>query len=262
MGGEMTYAVVQTQFEPIPPPILQSVLEHQGELLPLDARSVANRRKGILYDQFTAAQAEAVASALNGANFHVRVMPTAELPAVPKMNILPWLMFSSAGMAFPFGLDQALKVVEWPSVFLINSSLIHLREERQVRRIASNEPDGAIYETEVVSKPTPVTDVIVLATDGDYMGLRIIHGRTRHRDGESLANKRTSGKSAEYTQLLETIVSSSTDLVVSPTTQQLLVEQRNVHQMPNHESWVNFEERAFKQYTRWLLLMVLMKEDT
>jgi hypothetical protein len=258
------YAVVQQRFEKIDHEDLRAILVEQGKLTRPDAARTSRRAQGILWERFDEQQAEHVAAALAQRGYAVRVVPADKLPAPKRPRTVLWLDINEEGLGVPSGSTQSPFQVAWPNVFVISAGEIWEVTEKLVskRVMYSSINRMPQYEQEVQRSGhlIHVTDLLALSDDGQCLHVRL--------PAHELAYDRLLGTSdipmplfQKYLEVLEKLVARSTAALVSPPTRRLLVERKERHEPSTSESRPELDELHFENYNRWLLQLVIFKEQ-
>ena len=163
------FAVIQTRFETVALETMVQVLTVHGGMPHADACRVARRSQGILWDQFTEAEAKAVWEELTRQDYGVRVVLSDELPDLSEHRTIRWFEIDKQQFRIPDGIRGETIPMDWTSVFVINVGQIAEVKEKLVRdnKRPSNlfEKSAALYSNEgpqyrKQSKLIDVVDVI------------------------------------------------------------------------------------------------------
>lgn len=263
----LSYAVVQERFETIDPEVLQSVLLEQGGLTRPDASRVARHEHGILWEHFTREQAEHVCQALRGRGVSVRCVPADQLPVLERPRTIRWLEVGEDALTIPGPLEQTIRI-DWNCVFVISSGQVGEIIDKLVPRKPSDQAymrratPLVHYEHHRESKRVSVTDLIAVSEENRYLHLRLPAHEMAYGRIFPTATAEVHSSFQKYVELVEQLVARSTSAVISPHTRELLETRR---EPPSHAgrtaSWASLDDLAFERYNRWLLQLVVFREE-
>lgn len=258
----MSYAVVQERFETIDPECLIKILREQGGMTRTDAARVARREQGILWERFEFQQAERVVAALAQHDYATRVVPVENIPKLHKPHSIHWVEFGDESLGIPLGLDQQVVSVLWTSVFVVSagevSEVVSKLVTTNVRYDSQGEAVPTDDEIQRESRLVPVTDLISIADDGQFLHVRLAANQLAY---DRILGPQT-GLTAyqKYLAVVDELVARSTFAIISPKTRRMLVERKESYSTARHADWAALDQIAFEKYNRWMLQLVMFKE--
>lgn len=261
------YALVQESLAEIDPQVLQDALIEHGKMALADASRAARKNRGILTEHLTLQQAAAVCGALKQRGFEVRAVPTEKLPPKLKPRLTRWLEIEHDALLLPMRTTGPVARVPWQNVFVVNAGQVaELKEEERLEtKTRMTWRNGAVvtdfeFESDKISEMVHVTEIIATAESG-----KLVHARlpARGMNYNRILGPETSsqGYFKKYLTLVERIVHHSTAALVSPETLELLRERDMNREKREGDYHVYAEERRFSEYTRWLLQLVIFREN-
>ncbi|MCA9135264.1 MAG: hypothetical protein KDB00_00860 [Planctomycetales bacterium] len=261
------FAVIQTRFETIELETLVGVLTRQGHITHADARRVARRSRGILWENFGKEQANTVCKQLTELGYGVRVIPSAELPDLPEPRIIRWFELKETHLNIPDGIRGETVPMEWMSIFVISVGQIANLKKKMVKdrsRLVSSF-DKAAFLT--VSEPptyrvqgnlVDVVDIVGLDQTGAIRHLRM--------PSNELAYSRIMGEGTELSRferflvIVEYLIAHATEAIVSPETRKILVKREPQSVVIEGDGANRIQEDALQTYNRWLLGQAITRE--
>ncbi|HEX5106780.1 MAG TPA: hypothetical protein VFV87_23330 [Pirellulaceae bacterium] len=259
MADEL-YAVVQSKLERIEPAALETALVSGGGIPKPDASRSARKSRGFLAQRISKFQADGIAKQLIAAGHAVRVLPMSQLADVGKPVSVTWLRLTPEALGVPIGAQELVLDVPWSSVFVVNAGHLSVLEQKH-REIETRDFRGfPQYETQKISQSErhPAVEVIGLSAEGSLVYLRLISLRMQGTKipGVPLDLPRH----MQFFFVLERLAALSTAAFVSPETRKMLADRKVDRSKTEGSLQFEADERAFTDYSRWLLQLVMFRE--
>lgn len=258
--ADETYAVMQTRLERIEPEVLEQALIIGGKLPKADASRAARRCRGFIVQRMPRAAADAIAQLLNAAGYAVRALPMAQLAELGKPVAVSWLRIDDVSLGIPMGGQQVLFDVPWSSVFVVNAGHLSVLEQKS-REVGTVDARGnPTVETKITprSERHPALEIVALSAAGKLIYARLLSLRMQGQKmpGVPLDLPRR----LQFFVVLDELVKRTTSAFVSPETRKMLVDRKADQSRADGSLQFEADERAFTDYSRWLLQLVMYRE--
>lgn len=254
------FAVVQSKFERIEPETLENALTAGGKVPKADASRAARRNRGFLAQRQSRLAAEGIANQLLQAGHAVRVLPMSGLAELGRPVSITWLNIQDAALGIPLSSQELLLDVPWSSVFVINAGHLSVLEQ-QAREVASVDGRGRpTLETRTShrSERYPAVEIVGVSLAGSLIYARLVSLRMQgaKMPGVPLQLPRH----MQFFFVLEWLVQRATAAFISPETRKMLADRQADRTRTEGALQFEADERAFTDYTRWLLQLVMFRE--
>jgi hypothetical protein len=254
------YAVVQSKFERIEPEILEQALIAGGGFPRADASRTARKSRGFLAQRISKAQAEGIAKHLIASGHAIRAMPMGELADIGKAISVTHFTFQPQSLGVPLGGQAALLEVPWTGVFVINAGHLSVVEQKH-REVGGVDFRGMpTFETKITqrSERHPAVEVIGVSSAGTLVYLRLLSLRMQANKIPGMPLELP--RQHQFFFVLEQLVTHSTAALVSPETRKMLADRKVDRSKSEGSLQFEADERAFTDYSRWLLQLVMFRE--
>lgn len=254
------FAVVQAKFERIEPELLEQALIAGGRIPKADASRAARRNRGFLAQRLARVQAEGIAKLLIGSGHAVRVLPMGQLADVGKPVSVTWLRIQPQSLGVPLGMQEVILEMPWTSVFVVNAGHLSVLEQK-FREVEGIDVRGRpVVETKTSSRSErhPAVEVLGVSASGSLVYLRLVSLRMQGNKmpGVPLDLPRH----MQFFYVLEQLVQNATLAFISPETRKMLADRKADRSKTEGSLQFEADERAFTDYSRWLLQLVIFRE--
>ena len=264
MSAEPLFALLQTRHERIEPALLYEALVAGAGLPKADAARASRRSRGILAERLTRKQADGARGVLARQRIETFVLPTERMMKLTPPVSVHWLQIEEAGLIVPADYYGKTETVPWPSVFVISSGYVgksvEERKPHEVReRFGRREYTVTEYRTERHTEQQHVTEILGLSAEGKMLHFRLFAHRllNQHIPYGGMA----ASMFEKYILLLEALIPRCQWAEVSPETRLILTErQEQPKEVPGRRPY-DFDEWSFDLYNRWLLQLVMLREQ-
>lgn len=204
---------------------------------------------------------------------------TVLVPAEQMMKLTPpvsvhWLQVSEAGVVVPADYYGKTETVPWPSVFVVSSGLV--KKELEERKAYETEEVGfggllspspglptsrevTRYKSVRRTEQQHITEILGLSADGKMLHFRL-HAHRLHKQQVPQG-----GPAAtifeKYLLLLDDLVARSPLAEISLATRLILTDRREHPLGVSGRRPFDFDEGGFELYNRWLLQLVMLREN-
>jgi hypothetical protein len=255
------FAVVQAKFEPIEPAALEDALMTGGKIPKADASRAARRARGFLAQRLTRPQADEIAQRLIARGYSVRVLAMNDLADAGKPVSVAWLRMTPESLGVPIGGQETIHDIPWSGVFVVNAGHLSVLEQQvQEKDVFRTSRGHAIteYQRTSHSERHPALEIIGVSNAGSLIYLRLLSLRMQGNKMPGIPLDQP--RHMQFFEVLERVVHGATAAFISPETRKMLADRRA--DRTRTEGSVQFEadERAFAEYSRWLLQLVMFRE--
>jgi hypothetical protein len=215
----------------------------------------------VLAERLSFEQAGAVCQILRSHQYAVRAVPVEKLPSPAKGRTLRWLEITDEHLGLPVGYQGDVQRVPWPCVFVISAGQVSEVKEQQVETVKPDYHHLPVTEVQTRrrSERVHVAELYAVSTAGEFLHVRLpAHEMNYDR---TLGRRPDAGYFEKYLEVLDQLTARSAAALVSPETLALLRERRQNYESFDGDSQELIDERQFSQYNRWLLTLVLLREE-
>jgi hypothetical protein len=148
----------------------------------------------------------------------------------------------------------------WTGVFVINAGHLSVLEQKH-REIESVDARGfKHYETKNVSQSErhPAVEVIGVSSAGSLVYLRLVS--VRMQGSKMPGIPLDVPRHMQFFEVLDRLVQNATAAFVSPETRKMLADRQADRTRTEGSLQFEADERAFADYSRWLLQLVMFRE--
>ena len=255
------FAVVQSKLERIDPAALESALIVGGKFPKADASRAARKVRGFLAQRLAKPQADEIAKRLLADGYSVRVMAMNELADAGKAISVTWLRMTPESLGVPLGAHETILDVPWTGVFVINAGHLSVLEQQVQEGEVFHYGHGQwITETKRTSQSErhPAVEVIGVSGAGSLVYLRLVSVRLQGSKMPGIPLDQP--RHVQFFEVLERLVNGATAAFISPETRKLLADRRADRTRTEGTLQFEADERAFADYSRWLLQLVMFRE--
>jgi hypothetical protein len=254
------FAVVQAKIEPIEPAHLEQALMAGAGMPKADASRASRRHRGFLLERASERQAADVASLLTQAGYAVRAIAAQQLVDLGRPTSINWLQIAPEHLGVPLHPQKLPIRVPWSAVFVVNAG--HLSTlEQDVQEIESVSSRGMVHiETKRLerSERHPAVEIVGVSDRGQMFYARLIAPRLQGAKMPGVPLDRP--RHEQFFAVLEPLVAHSSAALISPETRKMLVERHVDRTRSAGSVQHQLDERAFTDYSRWLLQLVMFRE--
>jgi len=258
--SEGMFAVVQSKLERIDPAALESALIVGGKFPKADASRAARKVRGFLAQRLAKPQADEIAKRLIADGYSVRVMAMNELADAGKAISVTWLRMMPESLGVPVGAHDTVLDVPWSGVFVVNAGHLSVLEQKHRETESVDFRGFPRYETKNVSQSErhPAVEVIGVSGAGSLVYLRLVSVRLQGSKMPGIPLDQP--RHVQFFEVLERLVNGATAAFISPETRKLLADRRADRTRTEGTLQFEADERAFADYSRWLLQLVMFRE--
>jgi hypothetical protein len=260
--ADNSFAVVQARLERLDPELVEQALIAGAGFPKADASRAARRNRGFLAQRISQAQAEGVARVLQQSGCAVRVLPMSSLAEIGKPISVTHLTFQPQSLGVPLGMQQVLLDVPWTGVFVINAGHLSVIEQKHREVDSGIDLRGRpVIETKTTqhSERHPALEVIGVSSAGSMVYLRLLSVRMQGNKIPGVPPELP--RHMQFFFVLEQLVRLATAAFVSPETRKMLADRKVDRSKSEGSLQFEADERAFTDYSRWLLQLVMFRES-
>lgn len=263
--SEPLFALLQTRHERIDPAILRDVLMQVAGMPKADAARSSLKARGILAERLAPERAQRAAQALAARGIAAIAVPQEKLAQLTRPISAAWARVDADALVIPADYRGGEKRIPWSSVFVVSSGLVQCVKEQRtgVESFPDDDRSAGITVTDWrVERKTElqhITEILGLSDGGNMLHFRL------HADRLHIQQVPLGGSSAsrfeKYLLLVDEIVRRAAQAEISPEARLILAERREVPRDVEGKKPYVFEERSFDLYARWLLTIVMLREE-